>query len=132
MNCKEVKYKIISNEVSDDKTLENHFKNCPECESFQAKYLASINFLKQGKRTENDDFFYSRLKAKMENQKQSAGFIPQIKLAYVSMLIIFAVAGGIAIGNFASNNLESYNELNQNMLVSNYTNDLSDNLFTIE
>ena len=132
MNCKEVKYKILQKET--EASVKKHITECESCRSFNSAFSKSIQEIKANKRTENDEFFYHRLKAKMENRKEnsSVATFPKFKTAFISVLTVFAVVFGIGLGNKAMNTFESYSDLNQEVLIDELTNNIDDNLFVID
>jgi len=132
MNCKEVKYKILQKET--EASFENHLTKCESCRSFYNSFSKSIEEIKANKRTEKDEFFYHRLKAKMENRKENNSVVAftRFKPAFISVLTVFAIVIGVGFGYKAMNTYESYSDFNQEILIDGLTNNIDNNLFVID
>jgi len=123
MNCKEVDKKIsmfIDGELSNENInlIKSHLDECSECSKKHIYLIDSLNLLKPTKNIEENAFYYTRLKQRMENiEFQKSSMFKRLftnrlmqPVLYLSSVII-AVFIGIQIGSY-SNNTNIYSELN--------------------
>lgn len=91
------------------KEIQNHLADCKTCAAFAEDLKKTLDSIEMEKKPEISPYFYTRLKAKLENQaaEQSPAF-GRIILARVlqpaifSILLIFGIYTGIKVGQPAS------------------------------
>lgn len=108
MNCKTVHNKLIfflENElpVSEMKQVEQHLESCSECALFLKEMQLSFSILEDEKVHEQNPFFYTRVKARLENMdaKQVVGqaiFARVLQPLAFSVILLLGVYGGIKLG----------------------------------
>ena len=127
MNCKELKNiipKYIDNELSEKRIKEfnNHINSCEDCSRVYNKLKNTLDLLKPRAEIEEQAFYFTRLKQKMENRNKPKESVLVNLLSrklvqpmiYLSSLII-AVYIGILIGSSTgSNGQNQISDLNNN------------------
>lgn len=119
MNCKDLHKKIIfylEGELSEKEMEETklHLAECNECAVFAAEMEKTFLVLEAEKSPTVNPFFYTRLKAKMEN-RASAQYELQLRPmlvrvlqpAFFSVLLIVGIYTGIKIGNPTTSKTDS-------------------------
>ncbi|MEA3496540.1 MAG: zf-HC2 domain-containing protein [Bacteroidota bacterium] len=119
MNCKNTHKNILSyieeNLSSKQKAeFENHIQGCDECMQLYSQLKNTYGIIKKEKSKTTDDFYFTRLQNKIEQNKKPKEFsISQlfstntISLAIAAMLIVITAFTGIFIG-LNLNNSENY------------------------
>ncbi|OFX19248.1 MAG: hypothetical protein A2041_06280 [Bacteroidetes bacterium GWA2_31_9b] len=124
MNCKDFKYdiaKYLDGELNSEKSIQfmDHLKKCSSCNLIFEKTRNTLAELKPRERIPEQAFYYTRLKQRMENQKElQESIIHQVltkkliqPLVYLASIII-AVYIGILIGS-GTTNTNQYSETTQ-------------------
>jgi predicted anti-sigma-YlaC factor YlaD len=130
MRCHDFKntsFSYLQKEMNDSqaKAMENHLLECHSCAAYFAFVKQNWQHIQKEIKTEDDPYFYSRLKSKIENQstqEQSGTFARVMRLGTLSFMIVFAIATGGILGNYgvqllnttAVENLSSSDELFSN------------------
>lgn len=109
MNCKNIHKAMvpyIENEL--DKNLrgefEEHIKSCDDCRLFLEEFQKTFSIIETEKVTETNPFFYTALKAKMENRATKTTGVFNFLLskylqpALFSVLLIAGIYFGLNIG----------------------------------
>lgn len=114
MKCKTLHKKLIfflegdfpENEVNEMKA---HLAECDACAAFAEEMKKTLGVIQTEKSPEVNPFFYTRLKARMENEefqeKQRIGFPVWEKVlqpAFFSLLLLAGIYSGIKIGQPAN------------------------------
>jgi len=111
MKCKDIEKLLpdyieqkLNPELADK--LKIHLGSCTKCEALYKKLLSAIQFLKPTSEIEEQPFYYTRLKQRMQNES-NIGYSINLKrylqpLAYVASIVI-AVYIGILIGSSSVN-----------------------------
>jgi len=94
----------LNPEIADK--LKIHLSSCAKCEALHKKLLSAMQFLKPIREIEEQPFYYTRLKQRMQNERNT-GFTIYMKrylqpIAYVASIVI-AVYIGILIGSSSVN-----------------------------
>jgi predicted anti-sigma-YlaC factor YlaD len=116
MKCKEVNKKLskfIDNKLSqnDNLLIKSHIDNCKICSSNYNNLVNTLNLLKPTKNIEEQAFYYTRLRQKMENKMEVKTSIIDLILGkrimqaslYLTSIVI-AVFIGIQIGSYSNSN----------------------------
>ena len=109
MNCKNLHKEIIfylENELDEKKQreVEAHLGSCPDCKAFADDLKTTLNLMGNVEPIEDDPFFYTRLKAKLENSAIHQPPLLWVKLqaslrpVFLGMLLLAGVFSGIKIG----------------------------------
>lgn len=110
MKCKAVHKDLIfylGNELPDERmeSIAKHLQECAACSNFLADLKLTMNVIELEKKTEVSPFFFTRLSARLDENKQ----IPMkntwtrvVQPAFFSLLLIVAIYGGMRIGSSAS------------------------------
>ena len=123
MKCNDLHKKLIfyleadlpENEL---KQIDLHLSECTECSLFLEDMKKTLGIIETDKIQKTDPFFYTRLKARMENQPEvEAGFIRRpvfirvLQPALFTILLLAGIYGGYKIGkteaSYKSASLES-------------------------
>jgi len=120
MECKSLHKKIIfflDGELPADEMqqMKLHLSECNDCAAFAAEMKKTFAILEIEKSQVLNPFFFTRLKAKMENQaaeQRNEVFSPSIWVrilqpAFFSVLLIAGIYSGIKIGQPAVNKTDS-------------------------
>jgi hypothetical protein len=108
MNCKTVHNKLIfflEKELPDSEMnlVQEHLESCPECALFAEEMKLTLSILESDKVLEGNPYFYTRVKARLENQEQEV-WSGRPVLARIlqpiafSILLILGIYGGIKLG----------------------------------
>jgi ABC-type phosphate transport system permease subunit len=116
MKCKEVNRKLskfIEDKLSqnDNIVIKTHIDNCKMCSSNYNNLVNTLNLLRPTKNIEEQAFYYTRLKQKMENKLELKTSIFDLILGkrimqaslYLTSIVI-AVFIGIQIGSYSNSN----------------------------
>ena len=114
MECKKVHSKIIfflEKELTDSemKQVKEHISTCSDCARFMEEMQLTLSILETEKSPVLNPFFYTRLKAKLENQESEQklvfwrpAFLRVLQPAAFSILLIAGIYTGIKVGQPAS------------------------------
>jgi hypothetical protein len=118
MNCKAIHKKLIfflENDLplNEMEEIRLHLAGCQECAAFADYMKKSLSVLDQERNPDVNPFFYTRLKARMENQAIKETVTPLwariLQPAVFTLLLLAGVYAGIKIGQPAKINIqESY------------------------
>jgi predicted anti-sigma-YlaC factor YlaD len=85
------------------KEVELHLEECASCRGFAGYLSESFGVIGRSKFIENDPFFYTRLKAKLENQSVSGhekiSFTRILQPVLLTLVLMVAIIAGIGIGS---------------------------------
>lgn len=110
MNCNTLHTRIIfftegslpQNEMEE---IRSHLEKCPDCAAFAEEMKKTLIILQNDKLQEVNPFFYTRVKARLENQaaekvavQQSPVFVRILQSAFFSLLLVAGIYTGIKIG----------------------------------
>ncbi|MDB4583908.1 zf-HC2 domain-containing protein [Draconibacterium sp.] len=110
MNCKKAHNKLIfflekELPISDMKQVQEHINSCSDCALFVEEMKKTLSILAAEKSPEVNPFFYTRLKAKLENQEtERESAVGRPVLARVlqpvafSIILLLGIYGGIKLG----------------------------------
>ena len=75
MNCKTVHKKLVffvekELPVSEMKLVQKHLESCSECTLFVNEMQLTLGIIEEERTLELNPFFYTRVKARLENQKE--------------------------------------------------------------
>lgn len=107
MNCKTVHNKLIffleeDLPVAEMKQVQEHLGNCRECFLFAEEMKKTFGILETEKFAEQNPYFYTRVKARLENQAVeqvgALGLARVLQAVAFSILLIMGVYGGIKLG----------------------------------
>lgn len=108
MNCKTVHNKLIffvekELPVSEMKQVQLHLESCTKCALFEKEMQLTFGIIEEEKLLEPNPFFYTRVKARLENQETEQVIGRPIlarllqPLAF-SIILMLGVYGGIKLG----------------------------------
>ncbi|MCY1722598.1 zf-HC2 domain-containing protein [Prolixibacteraceae bacterium Z1-6] len=108
MKCKAVHNNLIfflEKELPDSemKEVREHLNSCPDCALFAEEMKKTFGILEVEKAVEVNPFFYTRVKARLENQEQEQVvgrplLVRVLQPVTFSILLVLAVYGGIKMG----------------------------------
>jgi hypothetical protein len=116
MKCKTIHSKIIfyldgDLALDEMELIKLHLSECNDCAAFAGELSKSMAILESEKSPKINPFFYSRLKAKLENQKSKQNeiyrgpiLIKVLQPAFFSILLFAGIYAGIKIGQPANSN----------------------------
>lgn len=116
MNCKTLHTKIIfflEEELPDCEMeeIKVHLESCPGCIAFASEMKKTLTVLHNDKLQEVNPFFYTRVKARLENQeaektaaRRNPVLMRILQPALFSMLLLGGIYAGIKIGQPAGIN----------------------------
>ncbi len=116
MKCKAIHKKMIFFLENDlpEKEMEEirlHLAGCKECAAFAEYMKKTLNVIDQERKPDVNPFFYTRVKARLENQAVKETVTPLwariLQPAVFTLLLLFGIYAGIKIGQ-PSHNQESY------------------------
>ena len=110
MNCKDFQTSIVffvdgELDKQNSAQFENHLESCTKCKELFEQVSLSYNFIKEDRITESNPFFYSKVKALIDHEKQTSGFslfAPKkfsFQIAAYIIIGIFAISAGYFIAN---------------------------------
>jgi len=117
MKCKAIHKKLIfflendlpENEMED---IRLHLAECQECAAFAEYMRKTLNVVDQERGPDVNPFFYTRVKARLENEAVKDAVVPLwariLQPAVFTLLLLAGVYAGIKIGQPANNIKESY------------------------
>jgi len=120
MKCKRIHKKLIfflDNELPVEKMeqIRLHLDECDDCKQFLNEMKATFGVFEEQQKPEINPFFYTRLKAKLDNQTdkekdfaRSSVFTRILQPALFSTLLVIGIYSGLKIGQIQhSNNLDN-------------------------
>lgn len=112
MNCQIVQKKLIfflEKELSGSemKAVQEHLDSCHDCALFAEEMKKTLSILDSEKVTGINPFFYTRVKAKLENQAEGQMMrrpvlVRVLQPVAFSMILLLGIYGGIKLGNTTS------------------------------
>jgi hypothetical protein len=115
MNCKTLHTKIIFflEEELPDREMEDikiHLESCPGCIAFASEMKKTLTVLHNDKLQEVNPFFYTRVKARLENQeaektaaRRNPVLVRILQPAFFSILLLAGIYTGVKIGQPSKN-----------------------------
>jgi len=114
MQCKTLHKKIIfflEGELPEKETnaIKAHLNECDGCKAFAAEIQKTLGIIETEKHQEVNPFFYTRLKAKLENRQQvrhpfwKPVLVKVLQPAFFSILLIIGIYSGIKVVQPADN-----------------------------
>jgi hypothetical protein len=109
MKCKSSHKKLIfflEGELPENemKTIQEHLDDCPDCKAFANELQKTLGIIDVEKNPEVNPFFYTRLKAKLENRDISEKpfwkpfLVKVLQPAFFVVLLLIGIYGGFKIG----------------------------------
>ena len=108
MNCKKAHKKLIfflEKELSNSEMnlVKEHLNNCSECALFVEEMKLTLGILERDKVVEENPYFYTRVKARLENQKQEMIVSRPVLVRILqpiafSLILMLGVYGGVKLG----------------------------------
>ena len=97
----------IDNELSVEKrnAVEKHLEECADCRSFLAFLQESIQIIDKEKNPEATPFFYTRLRARLDEDPKYQPKSQWARLAqpaFFSLVLLAGIYGGLKLGGIAS------------------------------
>ena len=142
MNCTEIHKNLIFYIEGDlssekEKIIKMHLEKCDKCKHLYNEMKNTLGVINNESKVEVNPFFYTRVKAKMEDVKESSyspvyrpAFMRIIQTSVAVVLIAFAVFVGVRLGdNYISNSMASgsdqsiskYQEYSQQLFLDGLT-----------
>lgn len=138
MNCKEVENHIwqyiegsLDTILRDD--VEKHIQSCAQCAALEKGIRTSMSIIEHLKKTEADPFYFTRLEARMEQQKVlNPKSSIAIRYALAASIAFIIIIGGGVLGNFSAEqwSVNFVNEVNVNQL-EDFESEFADNSFDL-
>lgn len=128
MKCKQLHNKLIfylegDLPVDEMNRVNEHLSECPDCAAFAEDMKKTLGIVQLEKSPEVNPFFYTRLKAKMEAQAESAKTKPVNPLwtkilqpALFSFLLLIGIYSGIKMGQKAEDQLFATNSADEQVV----------------
>ncbi|MGE0020146.1 MAG: anti-sigma factor [Draconibacterium sp.] len=116
MNCKTLHTKIIfflegELPASEMEEIKIHLENCSDCAAFANEMKKTLAVIENEKMPHLNPYFYTRVKAKLENQAENVALARQtpvlvriLQPAVFSLLLLAGIYSGIKIGQPAKIN----------------------------
>jgi anti-sigma factor RsiW len=116
MNCKTLHTKIIfflegELPASEMEEIKIHLENCSDCAAFANEMKKTLAVIENEKMPHLNPYFYTRVKAKLENQAENVALARQtpvlvriLQPAVFSLLLLAGIYSGIKIGQPAEIN----------------------------
>ncbi|MGQ8335284.1 anti-sigma factor family protein [Sunxiuqinia sp. A32] len=105
MKHKEVKNQLVyylegSLSASQIVNIDLHLKDCEGCRFYLQELEKDFTVMLSEKEVENDPYFFTRLKAKMDApaEKRTFKLTPILQTALFALFLIISIGGGIEIG----------------------------------
>jgi predicted anti-sigma-YlaC factor YlaD len=111
------------------KKVEAHLIKCPDCKAFSMEMKKTLGIIEEEKQVEVNPFFYTRLKARLENQEIQKQpfwqpvFSKVLQPAFFSIILLLGIYGGIKMGEPYENQRSSTILAEQDMVP--YLNEMS-------
>lgn len=120
MKCNKVHNKLIfflgkELPVSEMEQVQKHLDECSECALFAAEMKNTLSILDSDKLTDENPFFYTRVKARLENQTEVQLSVRPVLARILqpvafSIILLLGIYGGFKLGqapitDFADNSL---------------------------
>ncbi len=91
---------------ADFKEFGTHLEECASCRGFAAYMSESLKSVSRSRIREADPYFFTRLKARMENQAEQKDrkreIMGVVRPLFYSFLLVASVVAGIVIGSYGS------------------------------
>lgn len=123
MNCTEINKNLIfyiEEELSSEKEkiVKEHLEKCDKCKHLYNEMKKTLGVIKNESKVEINPFFYTRVKAKMEDVKESSlspvfrfAFMRILQTSVAVVLIAFGVFVGVQMGdNYLKNSMVAGND----------------------
>lgn len=121
MQCKTLHKKLIffiEGELPEKEmnAIQVHLNECEACKAFAADLQKTLGVIENEKQLEVNPFFYTRLKAKLENKQNvrqpfwQPALVKVLQPAFFSVLLIFGVYSGIKIAQPIESNVAQNQE----------------------
>ena len=116
MKCQIVHKKLIfflENELSgtEMQAIREHLDSCPDCALFASEMEKTFSILASEKNPEINPFFYTRVRAKLENQMETERQVSRrpvlvriLQPVAFSILLLLGIYAGIKLGNTGAAN----------------------------
>ena len=123
MKCKSIHKKLIfflEGELPEKEmhAIQLHLNECPECKILSSELQKTLGIIESEKQVEVNPFFYTRLKARLENQAETKPlfwqpvFVKVLQPAFFSILLLLGVYSGIKVTQPAKTSIiQSQNEI---------------------
>ncbi|WP_372647994.1 anti-sigma factor [Draconibacterium sp.] len=108
MKCNTVHNKLIfflekELPVSEMKQVQQHLDECSECARFAAEMKNTLQILESDKLTDENPFFYTRVKARLEKQEEKQPAARPVLLRILqpvafSIILLLGIYGGFKLG----------------------------------
>jgi hypothetical protein len=108
MNCKTVHNKLIfflekELSVSEMKQVQKHLEGCSDCALFVDEMRLTLGVIESDKITDENPFFYTRVKARMENQavesyERNSVLVKLLQPIAFSIVLLLGIYGGFKLG----------------------------------
>ena len=117
MKCKAIHKKLIfflENDLPENERedIRLHLAECHECAAFAEDMRKTLNVIDRERKPEVNPFFYTRVKARLENQAVKDAVTPLwariLQPAVFTLLLLAGIYTGIKIGQPANSVKESY------------------------
>ncbi|MEN8116620.1 MAG: zf-HC2 domain-containing protein [Bacteroidota bacterium] len=124
MNCKKVHSKLIffldkELPAGEMKQVQEHINECAECALFYDEMKKTLDVLEVDKKVDENPFFYTRVKARLEKEEAAPEKAGRPVLARVlqpvmfSVILLLGIYGGFKMGetgskDFSDNTLAEY------------------------
>lgn len=114
MKCKTIHKNLIfflEKELPDSELnrMQQHIDACPDCALFAEEMRLTLGILETERVTDENPFFYTRVKAKLENEANTQNALVRrpilsrvLQPVAFSFLLLLGVYGGIKMGNVSS------------------------------
>lgn len=135
MNCQIVQKNLIfflEGELPETemKAFQEHLNSCSECALFAEEMKLTLSILDSEKNPDINPFFYTRVKAKLENQMEAQGQVMHrpvlarvLQPLAFSVILLLGIYGGMRLGSTTTSKTTA--ELNEQQMVP-YWNALDD------
>ncbi|WP_321348316.1 zf-HC2 domain-containing protein [uncultured Draconibacterium sp.] len=126
MKCNKVHSKLIfflekELQVSEMEQVQKHLDECSDCARFAAEMKSTLRILENDKVTDENPFFYTRVKARLEKQHDEQLVARPVLLRILqpvafSILLLLGIYGGFKLGETPRNTLVSSTLSEQEMV----------------
>jgi predicted anti-sigma-YlaC factor YlaD len=117
MKCRNIQKDLIfysDKELLVDRntTVRNHLENCVSCRGYLAFLESELSIISEEKNKETTPFFYTRLSARLEVDRESGthrSWSWLLQPALFTLVLLLGIYGGIQIGENASSTIKNLN-----------------------
>ena len=107
--------------VSEMEQVKQHLNECADCALFAAEMKSTLRILENDKVSDENPFFYTRVKARLENQHNEQLVARPVLLRILqpvafSILLLLGIYGGFKLGETPRNTLVSSTLSEQGMV----------------